>query len=101
MTPRELEVLELMKLGRTNREFAAALEPVVATHREALRREARLLFPEAAERNPDFDAFIDMVFSSMQGRALGSLASLDPRSDVNELVTLYRIARRELSDPDG
>lgn len=92
--PRLLAAYDLYTAARTDRELAAALKPVVADHHEALRREARALFPRAAESNPDFEAFVDLVLSAMQGRALGSLAGAP--GDVHELVTLYRLARREL-----
>jgi AcrR family transcriptional regulator len=98
--PRLLAAFELYVVARTDRELAAALEPVVATHREALRREARALFPAAAKTNPDFDAFVDLALSALQGRAIGALVAADPRADVNELVTLYRLARRELGDAE-
>ena len=97
--PRLLAAFELYGVARTDRDLSAALEPVVANHRESLRREARSLFPQAAERNPDFDAFLDLALSALQGRALGSLAGLDPDTNVNELVILYRLARRELGNP--
>jgi AcrR family transcriptional regulator len=96
--PRLLAAFELYVVARTDRDLAKALRPVVASHREALRREARSLFPNAADANPDFEAFVDLVLSAMQGRAIGSLVGPDPRADVNELVTLYRLARRELAE---
>ena len=96
--PRLLAAFELYVVARTDRELAAALAPVLVAHREALRSEARALFPRAAERNPDFEPFVDLVMSALQGRALDSLVAPNPRADLNELVTLYRLARRELSD---
>ena len=99
--PRLLAGFELYVAARTDRELRASLEPVVAAHREALRLEARALFPTAAADSPDFDAFVDVVLSAIQGRALGSLASPDPRGEVREQVTLYRLARAEFGERPG
>ena len=67
---------------------------------ETIEEAARVL-SEAAERNPDFEPFVDVVLSAMQGRALGSLACPNSPGSVGELVTLYRLARRELGDSDS
>lgn len=96
--PRLLAALELYVAARTDRDLAAALEPVAAAQRSALRLEARSLFSGAAETNPDFDPFVDLVVAAIQGRALDSLVALDPRADLNGLLTLYRLARREFGE---
>ncbi|MCA9510182.1 MAG: TetR/AcrR family transcriptional regulator [Myxococcales bacterium] len=99
--PRLHAAFELYLVSRHDAELRAALDPVVRDHRERLREEARRLFPHAAATNPEFDAFVDVVVSTMQGRALGGLVAPDARADVRELVTLYRLVRRELGGAPG
>jgi len=96
--PRLHAAFELYLVSRHDAELRAALEPVVREHRERIREEARRLFPHAAKTNPEFDAFVDVVVSTLQGRALGGLVAPDARADVRELVTLYRLVRRELGE---
>lgn len=95
--PRLHAAFDLYLVARHDRVLREALEPVVLAYKESLRDEVRRLFPEAAEANPEFDAFIDVLLAALQGRALGALAAPDARADVRELVTLYRLVSREVS----
>jgi len=99
--PRFHAAIDLFLVSRHDSALREALEPVVVAFRESLRDEARALFPSAAQENEEFDAFFDVVFSAMQGRALGALAAPDSRADVRELVTLYRLVSREVGDGSG
>jgi len=96
--PRLLAALELNVVARTDPELAAALAPIVDAQRSALQREASALFPRAAKSNPDFAPFVDVVLAAIQGRALESLVARDAGADLNGLLTLYRLARREFGD---
>jgi len=74
---RLLAAIELYGAARTDRELARRLAPVAARHGENLRQLARELFPEAAARQPDFDAVVAVTVQAIQGATLGSLASGD------------------------
>lgn len=70
--PRLHAAFELYNASRTDREMARRLAPVAEQHGENLRRLARQLFPDAAQR-PDFDATVALVVQAMQGASLGAL----------------------------
>jgi AcrR family transcriptional regulator len=94
--PRLLAALELYTAARTDAVLRAQLAPVLARHRANLLREARDLFPRAAEANRDFDAIVDTVIAALQGAALGGLATSDPEPTRRSLVWLERLLRAEL-----
>jgi AcrR family transcriptional regulator len=99
--PLHLASLELFVAARTDRGLAEALEPIAAAHREALQREASGALGVVPGQSPDVDAFVRMVLSALQGRALGSLAGGAASSDVGELIALYRLASREFGRDEG
>jgi len=92
--PRLLAAIELYGAARTDRELATRLAPVAERHGENLRQLARELFPEAAARNPDFDAVVSVVVQAMQGATLGSLASGDRRAFAPLLALLTDLVRK-------
>jgi AcrR family transcriptional regulator len=91
---RLLAAIELYGAARTDRELARRLAPVAERHGENLRQLARELFPEAAARNPDFDALVAVVVQAMQGATLGSLASGDRRAFAPMLALLTDLVRK-------
>lgn len=92
--PRLLAAIELYGAARTDRELAARLAPVAERHGENLRALARELFPEAAARNPDYDALVAVVVQAIQGATLGSLAAGDRRSFAPMLALLTDLVRK-------
>ncbi len=94
--PRLLAALELYTTARTDAVLRAQLAPVLAKHRANLLREARELFPRAADANRDFDAVVDTVIAALQGAALGGLVTADPDSAQRSLTWLERLLRMEL-----
>jgi AcrR family transcriptional regulator len=94
--PRLGVAFELYGAARSDPELRAALAPVLEEHRRSLRREARALFPEAAQQDRDFDAVIDLILSAMQGAALGRMVLGDDPSHHHELTVLEALARREI-----
>jgi AcrR family transcriptional regulator len=92
--PRLLAAIELYGAARTDRELAQRLAPVAERHGENLRQLARALFPEAAARNPDFDAVVAAVVQAIQGATLGSLASGDRRGFAPMLALLTDLVRK-------
>jgi hypothetical protein len=74
----------------------AQLAPALARHHAQLLREARELFPEAAARNPEFDAVVDTVIAALQGGALGGLVTADAGTGQRSLAWLERLLRAEL-----
>jgi AcrR family transcriptional regulator len=95
--PELLAVLELYMAARTDRELASALGSVDPPHRRSLHRAARQLFPEAAASHPEFDAFIELVLSAVQGATVGGVA-LPPNPDHRHMLELLtHFARPMLS----
>jgi AcrR family transcriptional regulator len=92
--PRLLAAIELYGAARTDRELAGRLAPVAERHGENLHQLARELFPEAAQRNPDFDALVSVVVQAIQGATLGSLASGDRRGFAPMLALLTDLVRK-------
>ena len=74
----------------------AQLAPVLARHHANLLREARELFPRAAEANRDFDAVVDTVIAALQGAALGGLVRADAEAAKRSLAWIERLLRAEL-----
>lgn len=68
--PRLTAAFELYLAARTDPELSEHLWPVVRKHRAALVSEARQLFPGAAQAQPAFDGFIDLIMCSMGGIVL-------------------------------
>ena len=91
---RLLAAIELYAAARTDRELAARLAPVAARHGDNLHALARELFPEAAARNPDFDALVSVVVQAIQGATLGSLASGDRGAFAPMLALLTDLVRK-------
>jgi AcrR family transcriptional regulator len=91
---RLLAAIELYAAARTDRELARRLAPVAARHGEKLRRLAHELFPEAAVRNPDFDAVVSVVVQAIQGATLGHLASGDRSTSAPMLALLTDLVRK-------
>ena len=91
---RLLAAIELYGAARTDRELARRLAPVAERHGENLRQLARELFPEAAARNPDFDAVVAVTVQAIQGATLGSLASGDRRAFAPMLALLTDLVRK-------
>ena len=91
---RLLAAIELYGAARTDRELAARLAPVAQRHGESLHQLARELFPEAAVRNPGFDAMTAVVVQAIQGATLGSLASGDRRGFAPMLALLTDLVRK-------
>ena len=100
--PRLQAAFELTLAARTDVELAARLAPVADRHGANLRAEARTLFPEAAAKNPEFEAVIDLAVSAFQGAALGGAAVRDEARDERLVALLTRLARVAFSpDPGG
>jgi AcrR family transcriptional regulator len=92
--PRLLAAIELYGAARTDRELAQRLAPVAERHGENLRQLSHELFPEAAARNPGFDALVAVVVQAIQGATLGSLASGDRRAFASMLALLTDLVRK-------
>jgi AcrR family transcriptional regulator len=86
---RLLAAIELYGAARTDRELARRLAPVAELARE--------LFPEAAARNPDFDAVVAVVVQAIQGATLGSLAAGDRRPFAPMLALLTDLVRKAVA----
>jgi AcrR family transcriptional regulator len=94
---RLLAAIELYGAARTDRELAGRLAPVAARHGENLHQLARELFPEAAARNPDFDALVAVVVQAIQGATLGSLAAGDRAASEPMLALLTDLVRKAVA----
>lgn len=94
--PRLLAAIELYGAARTERELARRLAPVAERHGENLHALAHELFPEAAARNPDFDALVSVVVQAIQGATLGSLASGDRTTFAPMLGLLTDLVRKTI-----
>ena len=94
--PRLLAAFEVYTAARTDAALTATVAPILETHRENLRREARALFPEVPRRR--LDPLVDTIMSTLQGGALGALVSVDPRSERRSRALLTRWVRAELGD---
>jgi len=92
--PRLLAAFELYTAARSDADLREVLAPVMADHRENLRRAARRLFPGAAR----VDAVADAVLAAVQGAALGALVLPEPRAEARSLEWLLEAVRRELGD---
>jgi AcrR family transcriptional regulator len=96
--PRLRAAFELYLAARTERDLAESLGPVTQRHSENLRAEARTLFPDAAQHNPDFEALVDVLVSAVQGEAIGPGFG-DPRRAGRLRACLTRLAREALATP--
>jgi AcrR family transcriptional regulator len=85
--------LELYTAARTDRELAAALEPVVVCHGQNLRAQALDLFAEAPGAAAPFDAALEVVVDALQGAALVGLARSRPVDPAPFLAALTAFAR--------
>jgi AcrR family transcriptional regulator len=94
--PRLLAAIELYGAARTDRELAGRLAPVAERHGENLHALARELFPEAAARNPDFDALVSVVVQAIQGATLGSLAAGERSTFAPMLGLLTDLVRKTI-----
>jgi AcrR family transcriptional regulator len=77
--------------ARTDRVLDAALEPILAKHREGILGHARRIFPEVAE-HPDLELVVDTIVYSMQGMVISMFGAYD---DGKPLRTFQRMALRE------
>ncbi len=101
LTPELYAVVDLYIAARTDEPLRLALVPVVTQHRDNLHKEARVLFPEAAENNPRFEIAVDGILSTLQGAAM-SAAVLDDLSNAAAFAAfLEHVCRRELEPPYG
>jgi AcrR family transcriptional regulator len=101
LTPELYAVVELYIAARTDEALREALVPVLLQHRENLRAEAGLLFPEAAQENPRFNVVVDSLMAALQGAAV-SAAVLGAVAEAVELGGfLEEMCRRELQAPYG
>jgi AcrR family transcriptional regulator len=91
--PRLQMALELYTAARTDRELAAALEPVVARHALNLRAQALALFVEAPRAPAPFDAALELVVDALQGAALSRLARTPPLDAEPFLAAVTSFAR--------
>ena len=86
---------ELYIAARTDPELREVLAPVLIQHRENLRREASVLFPQAKGR--ELDEFVDGIMATMQGAAITRLVLQDPQASRGELAFVQRVAHAELA----
>ena len=101
LKPELFAILELYIAARTDESLRFALLPAMAQHRINLIAEARILFPEAAEKNPRFALAVDGLMLAMQGAAT-SAAVLKQDTLPPEFTTMVKeICRRELEPPYG
>jgi len=101
LAPELYAVLELYMVSRTDKGLRQAMVPVMLRHRENLLVEARALFPEAAAKNPRFEAGVEAIMSAMQGAAI-SVAVLQEQADGAAFHDfLEHVWRRELEFPYG
>ncbi len=91
----EVRVLhELYAAAPTEPGLREALVPVLATHREKIQAEGKLLLPELASM-PNFDAAVDFVVTAMQGAAIVLFAGYEKVREqalLDGLVLLVRAA---------
>jgi AcrR family transcriptional regulator len=90
--PRLLAAFELYTAARCDEALRHALAPVMAEHRENLRRAAARLFPEVSR----IGAVADAVVAAVQGAALGALLLAEPVAEDRAFAWLEDAARREL-----
>jgi len=99
--PQSLAAFELLLAARTDRALAEAIGPVATAHRAALRREACAAFGVEPGEDRDGEAFVQLLLSALQGRALASLGGQDSQLDVGEQLALYRFASRQIAVDEG
>lgn len=87
---------ELYIAARTDPELRDVLAPVLRQHRENLRREAAILFPQAAG-GPELEEFVDGIMATLQGAAISRLVLRDPEANRGELAFVQRVAHAELA----
>ena len=78
--PRLAAVLDIYSAARTDAELMAALRPVAARHREAVRQLAHHLFPAAAT-SKRADRGLAVVLDALQGLAFRSVVNPDGARD--------------------
>lgn len=88
-------LFEIYLAARTDEELGHALEPLLATHRDNIHREARALLPELAG-HPGLASGVDAVVYAMQGVALGVFSN-DERREREHLAFFERLAVNELA----
>lgn len=92
--PRLLAAFELYTAARTDPSLRDELAPILAEHRENLRREARRLFPRPPTEG--IEPLVDTLISALQGAALGGLVAPDPEAERRSLALLTRWVEQEL-----
>ena len=93
--------MELYIRARTDEPLRLELSPVLERHHRNLLEEARALFPEAARKNPRFDAGVDAVLSAMQGAAMTAAVARDLSRAAAFNDFLLILWRREVEAPYG
>lgn len=78
--PRLAAVLDIYAAARTDAELMAALRPVAARHRNAVRDVAKRLFPDALASKPAARR-LDLVLDALQGLAFRSVVVADGAED--------------------
>ena len=101
LTPELYAVVELYIAARTDEPLRLALVPVLGQHRSNLANEARQLFPQAADHNPNFDVAVDGILSTFQGAAMSAAVLQDFSGAAAFAEFLERVCRRELEPPYG
>jgi len=101
LAPELYAVMELYIRARTDEPLRVALMSVLERHRANLLQEARALFPEAAEKNPRFDAGVDAIMSAMQGAAMTAAVARDMSRAAAFNDFLKALWRREVEGPFG
>lgn len=94
--PRLIAVLELHVAARTDRELAAALEPVAVEHGKHVIRLARRFFPQEALSTPRFLALLDVIQETLRGMAVGYLLERDEAHAAQTLAMLKQLAASAL-----
>ena len=96
-TSAELQAgFELYLAARTDAALAERVVPVIEHHRTRISHRARVLFPEAARRDPNFDGAVQALVSTLQGAAMVG-ALLPPESELAEIQqrSIERMVRAE------
>ena len=96
-------VLELWLAAANQPDAAWAVWPEARAFDEAIQPLAERLFPQVAERVPDFPVYVSLVFQALQGMGLANAAVPDPEGGdpmrVRVRALLARILRDAFAEP--
>lgn len=99
--PRVLGVFELYLAARTDPALKRLLEPVVSEHFQAITDFARVIFPDGAKNNPDFDDTVHAILLKLHGAALmATIMSAGPDRAALLRKLIQRLAQQELGALD-